>query len=233
MNTSDTETIAAGGVTARVVRKPNKNVYIRIEDGSVVITAPFGAGEDQLREILSKHADMLKRRLGEKPAGGTFSDGSPVLYLGKEYIQKYTHSSYVWEARPEEEGILRIKCPVSWTEAERKAFFTSWFAERLAELLPELVAKWENLLDIRAEGGFYVDFWKTSWGKCNLKKRAVGFNAALAQAPVGVIEAVVLHELLHLRYPDHGKGFHDALEKYMPEAKESDRYLKRFYNVLK
>ena len=39
----------------------------------------------------------------------------------------------------------------------------------------------------------------------------------LAAAPEAAVEYVILHEFLHLRYPDHGAAFHAALDRMMPD----------------
>ena len=40
------------------------------------------------------------------------------------------------------------------------------------------------------------------------------------------IDAVVVHELSHIVYPNHSKDFYKLIEKYMPNYKELDKYLK-------
>ncbi|MBO4547675.1 MAG: DUF45 domain-containing protein [Abditibacteriota bacterium] len=224
------ETVTAAGITAAVIRKPIKNLYIRVQDGCVLISAPPFVSRKELEETLARHADTLKKKLG--PGGELFAEGKPLLYLGKEYIQHYSPSDYVWEATAGDAAI-DIKCPAGWSQKEKKDFFCSWYAERLSELLEELVPRWEQALGIRADGGWKVGIWSSCWGKCNLKTGSLGFNAALAQAPVQVIESVILHELLHLRIRNHQREFHEALEAGMPEAKACDEYLKNMFNVLK
>ncbi|MBR4749775.1 MAG: DUF45 domain-containing protein [Abditibacteriota bacterium] len=224
------ETVTAAGLTAVVIRKPIKCVYIRVQDGCVVMSAPLAVSREELERLLDKHSAALKKQLG--PGGEFFAEGKPLPYLGKNYVQHYSPSDYVWEAAVED-GTIHIKCPAGWSQREKKDFFCSWYACRLSELLEELVPRWEQALGIRAEGGWKVGSWVSCWGKCNLKSRSLGFNAALAQAPVQVIESVVLHELLHLRIENHQKEFHDALKAGMPEIRACDEYLKNMFNVLK
>lgn len=64
---------------------------------------------------------------------------------------------------------------------------------------------------------FKLRTMKSCWGTCHTQKHVITLNRALAQAPVCAIEYVVLHEFLHLRYPNHGADFYAALRALMPD----------------
>jgi len=55
------------------------------------------------------------------------------------------------------------------------------------------------------------------WGSCVRKNRTILLNRELAQVPVSCIDYVVTHELCHLRYPDHSRGFYFLLSQCMPD----------------
>ncbi|MCZ6554981.1 MAG: M48 family metallopeptidase, partial [Candidatus Dadabacteria bacterium] len=44
------------------------------------------------------------------------------------------------------------------------------------------------------------------------------FSTELLQKPKKKRDSVIVHELLHLRYPNHGKMFHMMLRSYLGEA---------------
>ena len=45
--------------------------------------------------------------------------------------------------------------------------------------------------------------------------------------PEKAIDAVIVHELCHIIHPNHSKNFYELVEKYIPNYKEIDKYLKR------
>lgn len=47
----------------------------------------------------------------------------------------------------------------------------------------------------------------------------------LLDLPREVVEYVVVHELLHIRIPDHGKGWQVSMSSYMPDWRERERRL--------
>lgn len=78
---------------------------------------------------------------------------------------------------------------------------------------------------------FKLRTMKSCWGTCHTQKRVITLNRALAQAPLPAIEYVILHEFLHLQYPDHGAGFYAALRALMPDYAARRAQLKALLNT--
>jgi predicted metal-dependent hydrolase len=66
---------------------------------------------------------------------------------------------------------------------------------------------------------------KTRWGSCS-RKDNLSFSWRLVIAPPEVLEYVVVHELLHLREPNHSKAFWRLLEAARPCWQEQARWLR-------
>ncbi len=66
---------------------------------------------------------------------------------------------------------------------------------------------------------------KSRWGSCAWKKGAITLNARLYHAPRECLDYVVLHELCHFIYPNHGPAFHALMARIMPDYKARKRTL--------
>ncbi|MEM3333730.1 MAG: M48 family metallopeptidase [Thermoplasmata archaeon] len=55
---------------------------------------------------------------------------------------------------------------------------------------------------------------KRKWASCSSKGRLT-FDYALLEEPINERYRKILHELLHLKYPNHGKMFNMMLETYL------------------
>jgi len=71
-----------------------------------------------------------------------------------------------------------------------------------------------------------IRFQKTRWGSCSAKGN-LSFNGLLLLAPEGTLDAVVVHELCHLRRMDHSPQFYGEVLRVMPDYKEHHDWLKR------
>lgn len=65
----------------------------------------------------------------------------------------------------------------------------------------------------------------TNWGSCSSKGN-INLNMRLVLLPEHLQDYVILHELCHLRYPDHGPAFHALLDSLIGgKEKELQREL--------
>lgn len=55
---------------------------------------------------------------------------------------------------------------------------------------------------------------RTNWGSCSARKN-INLNLHLMRLPEYLRDYVILHELCHLKYQDHGENFHKLLEQLL------------------
>jgi predicted metal-dependent hydrolase len=58
------------------------------------------------------------------------------------------------------------------------------------------------------------------WASCSSNGR-VTFNSDLLSQPYRFQEFVIVHELLHLKIPNHGKLFKSLLKAYLPQRHDA------------
>ncbi len=51
-------------------------------------------------------------------------------------------------------------------------------------------------------------------GSCSVYSRDIRLSDKLKRAPLWVIKAVLLHEMTHIIYPDHGRKFNQKMAEY-------------------
>lgn len=66
---------------------------------------------------------------------------------------------------------------------------------------------------------------KARWGSYSTRTRVLRLNAALRQMPPWVLEAVVAHELAHVRHPDHSRAFWKLVREVCPETDRARAFL--------
>jgi predicted metal-dependent hydrolase len=66
---------------------------------------------------------------------------------------------------------------------------------------------------------------RTRWGSCS-SRGTLSFNWRLALAPPEVLDYVVVHEVCHLREPNHSRRFWRLLEEVRPTYREQLAWLR-------
>ena len=103
-----------------------------------------------------------------------------------------------------------------------KEWYRPILKAKIAELLPAL----------EAQTRLYCSEWrvkdmKTRWGSCNITKKRIWLNLKLVQYPPECLEYVILHELIHLKVPNHSADFYAELDQYMPDWQMRRKILNR------
>lgn len=73
--------------------------------------------------------------------------------------------------------------------------------------------------------------WSTTqvkrWGSCTLDTREIRISARLRVVPEWVLDAVIVHELVHLFEPTHSARFYQLEQRY-PRREEADTFLEGY-----
>lgn len=80
--------------------------------------------------------------------------------------------------------------------------------------LLEIAQKWQEKLNIKTNR-IQIMKMKNKWSSCSTKGN-ITLNSELTKLPKELAEYAILHELLHLIVPNHGKTFKAMLSAHMP-----------------
>lgn len=167
-----------------------------------------------------------------------------------QYIQKKSDRRSV-TATASESGILVVRTP-RWmsdryvrefilerssricdmldkkTALEEYERYLAAFAEKLTEaaksILPERVRYYSDLMGVKP-ASVKINGAKTRFGSCS-SKGSINFSYRLMAYSDNAVDYVVIHELAHLLYMDHGAKFWATVEKYMPGYRAARSELK-------
>jgi predicted metal-dependent hydrolase len=80
----------------------------------------------------------------------------------------------------------------------------------------ERVLAWAKIIKVNPKE-IQIRKMKRKWASCSSNGR-LSFNEDLLSQRLDFIDYVIVHELLHLRYPTHNKMFKLMLDIYLKEA---------------
>jgi len=76
-------------------------------------------------------------------------------------------------------------------------------------------------------GNLRIKNQKTIWGSCSSKNN-INLNKKLVHLPDHLIDYVILHELTHTIEKNHSPKFWEKLDKFVENAKKTNKELKQF-----
>ena len=91
--------------------------------------------------------------------------------------------------------------------------------------LPGRVALWAKRMGL-APAAVKITSARTRFGSCS-SKGSLCFSLYLMQYPTAAIDAVVVHELCHMRHHDHSPAFYAEVERWLPDYRQREKLLKK------
>lgn len=217
----------------RSFRRSTVSIAIDPTEG-VLVTAPRPASLERLDRIVHAKApwiiDRLKRRSDLPPPvpAREFVSGETFLYLGRQHRLGLELSEEPLPLRLES-GWLRLPIPRSLPLEHRGAFVRAalidWYRCRAAQRLPQRMKLWSAKLHLDEPELILVEARKR-WGSASASG-TVRLNWRIIQAPLSLVDYVVLHELVHLRHPNHTHHFWAAIGRFMPDYEQRKERLRR------
>ena len=96
--------------------------------------------------------------------------------------------------------------------------------EKALPYLTERTEYFAKLMGLK-NNGIKITSAKKRFGSCS-GKNSICYSWRLMQYPPEAIDYVIVHELAHIVYKNHGKVFYKLIEKYLPDYKKREKLLK-------
>lgn len=210
-----------------------KNIYITIENGEVVIKAPWYTTRNQIQEVVESKREWIMKKLEEYNVSPRkakeYEDGEKFQILGESYYLNIYYKDINNAILNVENEKIEIILPLSYAEEDnteqiKKMIDKMYYmiAEKEVESAMEKTRKMVGL----APEEYKIKKIKYAWGTCSSRK-VITINQNLMMYGRKAIEYVVLHEICHLKYMNHSKKFWEMVESYMPDYKEAEKELKK------
>ena len=202
-------------------------------DLRVSVQAPEDADLADIEAKVKKRAPWILRQLRQfetylpKLPPRRYVSGETHRYLGRQYRLKVMTNGNA-ESVKLTRGFFYVAV-YDKTDTERvKGLLTEWyrvqarrvFQERLDVCLAKL--KFLNL----DYPEWTIRQMETRWGSCTPEGKIL-LNLKLIQVPKVYIDYVVMHELCHLKEPNHGPRFYELLNRVMPDWRKKREQLNR------
>ena len=204
-----------------------KTVSIFIErNGSVRILAPITATDKTIENAVKAkeyqiYTKLAKwKELNQGKVNREFVNGQSFLYFGRNYRLAIVEN----QAAP-----LRLsggnlhfdKKYLGKAEKVFKDFYKEKVEQKIAERLKLIQDKFE-LKPTSVKVSDLQNRW-ASW----TPKNGLNFHWKCAMAPVPVLDYIITHEMVHLKYPNHSAEFWNELDKKMPDYRDHENWLKQ------
>lgn len=222
--------MVVAGIPVEVVKKGIKNLHLVVlpPDGAVRVSAPVGLSDESIRMFVRTRLGWIRRQQEKfdrqpRQTERQFISGETLYVWGKQYFLQVEYS-YKGNALVLTGDTAVLTVRRESTPKQREAFVNEWYRERLKAEIERLLPVWEERTGLQCSS-WQTKYMTTKWGTCNVNAGKIWLNLQLAKKPVECLEYVILHELTHLRWKNHGEEFVAFLDIHMPFWRETRKLL--------
>ncbi len=197
----------------KVIRKSNKNTYVRFKNGEIVVTTSYFVTNNQIKKILSENTEFLKKVIAKEEKNK--EKATKIYILDNEFsiiisnsLNEIDYKNHKVYAKDLKQVDKLIKKETEKIFLSRLEYNYNLFQEKIP--FPSLT----------------IRKMSTRWGVCNRKLKRVTLNSLLIRYPLEALDYVIIHELSHFVHFDHSKAFWTEVSKYSPRYKEIRKLLK-------
>ncbi|HET9200760.1 MAG TPA: SprT family zinc-dependent metalloprotease [Dehalococcoidia bacterium] len=200
-----------------------------LSDGAVRVRAPQRAARDEIEAFVRQRARWIEKAQAELRSRPVprFITGESFPLLGKKHrfwVQLADRDDIDFSMR---RGRLQAAVPFRLDDSRRASVISdglkSWYVDAAEARLQQVVRRWTGLTGLKPARVLVRD-QKRRWGSCSADD-SIRLNWRLVMLDPALIDYVVVHELAHLRVPNHSPRFWAEVERWIPESRRLRRQL--------
>lgn len=193
-----------------IVKKNNKNTYLRVKNGKIIVTTNYFVSSKQIEKLIRDNTSFINKCLDKY--NNKIEDNSFKLF-GTEYDIIYGFSN------------TEIETNKIYTKDSKS--LNKYLTKYIYAIYEERLNYWYNIFEEKIPvPNLKIRKMTSRWGVCNIKNHNVTLNLELSKYNTRCLDYVIVHELSHFIYPNHSKSFWNLVSKYYPNYKKIRKELK-------
>ncbi|UUV17114.1 M48 family metallopeptidase [Fusobacteria bacterium ZRK30] len=198
-----------------IIKKKKKNISLQVKPSmEIILSIPIRISYSYGLKLIETKSAWIEEKL-EKYA--SVLDNSGIYYLGKLYSLKREKS---------EVPIKIMGQDIIFNDSEEFDFhLNEWYHQKIKRILEGYLEKYTKLMKLYPKK-IKIKPLKSAWGIC-YSSGTITFNLNLVKIPLNIIEYLVVHELGHLKHPNHSKEYWEYIGKYIEDPKSHRRWLRK------
>ena len=211
-----------------IIKRTNrlKTISLRVKNQEVVLSVPKFVSDDEIFSIIDNKINWIRNKLSNEKSYRNkkrkYNNGDKFLYFGSEYLLKIKESKIDNIYLDKNYIIIETK---DYTNKDNiKNIIQNWYINESKKYLIKTNSYYEILIGVSAKKLLFGKY-KSKWGSCNSNK-TISYDWRIIMAPLEVIHYLIIHELCHIKHPNHSKHFWNYVEKYMSDYRIQIKWLK-------
>jgi predicted metal-dependent hydrolase len=208
----------------KIVRSRRRTIALVItSEAQLIVRAPLRASAAMIDELVREKQGWIRKtiaRIKQRPQATThvYAEGEVFFFLGREYPLHFVDDGRAAIERTDRLCVSRTLQPDIRHRLKR------WY---VLEAEKEIRARcmWFSMTTGYTPVSVRISDARQRWGSCT-STGGLNFSWRLIQAPLEIVDYVIVHELVHLKQHDHSKKFWNKVRDIMPDYELRRKWLR-------
>jgi predicted metal-dependent hydrolase len=214
-----------------IVRSRRRTIALIITpEARLIVRAPLRAPARMIDAVIWEKRGWIKKKIAEmqqrpQAIAHAYEEGEIFWFLGRSYPLHIVDDPGAGIQRTDRLLVPRTIRPDMQSGVQR------WYRE---EAHKEIHSRcmWFSMMTGYSPASVRITDACQRWGSCN-HQGGLNFSWRLIQAPLEIVDYVIVHELVHLKQPDHSSRFWAKVEALMPDYKRRRAWLRENERLLR
>ncbi|MDO4483255.1 MAG: SprT family zinc-dependent metalloprotease [Clostridia bacterium] len=209
------------GFQVDLLRKKIKglHLYVCAPDGHIRVSAPLRMSVKDIESFIVSRADWIRAQqvkyAGAPMTAAALEDGDTILLWGRPCVLTIREAKVRSSVRLEGDRLI-LSVPKDAALPQKEAVLNAFYRRQLTDAIARLMPQWERTTGLKCSA-WQIRAMTSRWGSCRPDTRKITLNLHLAKHPPECLSYVILHELMHIRIPNHGAEFKAMMTRFMPQ----------------
>ncbi len=186
--------------------KRRKTITLQVKEGAVIARIPQRISDRYVYDLIEARRDWIQTQIQKQqsrpplPMPKThWLSGEAVPFLGEPYLLSCNYDAQALKA---------------------------WYLEQAKIVLVERTDYFATEMRLRPKQ-VIVKNQKTRWGSCSADN-VIRYNWKIIQAPLDLVDYLIVHELAHIQHKNHGPHFWSKVSQFIENPLQCRKALHHF-----
>ncbi len=215
----------------KLIRSRRRTIALEVtREATLIVRAPLRTPAVHIEEMIREKSAWILKKMEEmkrRPQVITrsYREGEIFWFLGRSYPLQIADDGMAVIERTD-----RLRIPRAFLPDIRNAVRRWYMAEAYKEIHARCM--YFSMMTGYSPASVRITNARQRWGSCTYRG-GLNFSWRLIQAPLPIVDYVIVHELVHLRQPDHSKKFWNKVRELMPDYERRREWLRENERLLR
>ena len=221
----------SGVITYSIDKKIKNDLYISVQNGEVVVSAPWYFSRSQIQEIVEEKKRWIMKTIRQHEEKKKIYNNTKIIkILGEDFLIHIYYKNITTLTVNIEKQHIKIELPVKYKKMPQEEL-QNVLVEKIYKVMAKTIIeqsmeKTRILLGIAPED-YKLENMNGILGKC-MQDKTILINPQIIKYRTEIIDYIVLHQFCHLKYKTHSKSFYEMVKQYEPNYEKYDLETKGF-----